>query len=150
MENQMNEALYDRPTGMGLVRHLQHQHSDPQTVVADAGMSLEDKRALLADWASDARAVRDHPALRQLNSGVVVEIDSILDALKGLDGIHDNQTSSATRAPDTKHLGRTAAEKSPLLWRFWDDDDDDPPPCPATAVPWRPLPILDAPGRIAA
>jgi hypothetical protein len=113
-------------------------------------MSLEDKRTMLADWASDARAVRNHPAFRQLDTGVVVDIDSILSALKRLDGTEADQTMFGINSPNTKHLGTLADEERRPLWKFWSDDDDDPPPCPAAAVPWRPRPMLDATGLMAA
>lgn len=59
----------------------------PDDIVDDATLSAAQKRAILASWASDARAVIDAPALRQLDNGDVVDIDTILDALKRLDGI---------------------------------------------------------------
>jgi hypothetical protein len=150
MENQMHEPILDHPTAIRRRRHLQHQHSDPFAVVADRNMSLEDKRATLADWASDARAVRDHPALRQLDNGVMVDIDRVLSALKRLDGSQSDQEMFRIRSHDTKHLGTLTEEERRPLWKFWDDDDDDPPPCPSAAVPWRPRPTLDATSLMAA
>jgi hypothetical protein len=150
MENQMNEHRLDQPTGKGSVHHLHPQHSEPGAVAADRNMSLEDKRAMLADWASDARAVRDHPALRQLDSGAVVDIDAVLSALKRLDSIQGDQTTFGIGSADSKHLERSADDRRKSLWNFWDDDDDDPPPCPAAAVPWKPRPILDATGLMVA
>jgi hypothetical protein len=146
MENQMNQLRLDQPTGMGTVRFHLQQPSDPYEVVEDLDMSVTDKRALLANWASDARAVRDHPALRQLDSGAVVNIDAILSALKRLDDIQDDQISST----DSKHPGRRLDGETRFPWKFWDDDDDDPPPCPAAAFPWKPRPMLDATGLMAA
>jgi hypothetical protein len=113
-------------------------------------MSLHDKRATLADWASDARAVRDHPALRQLDTGVVLDIDAILGALKRLDGTQEQHRAFNVRSPDSKHLGKSPDGERRWAWKFWEDDDDDPPPCPAAAVPWRPRPILDATGLMVA
>jgi hypothetical protein len=45
----------------------------------------EERRALLAFWASDIHAVRDCPALRQLDDGTVFHVDDIFDAMKSLD-----------------------------------------------------------------
>ena len=150
MENQMNEHGLDQTSGTGLVHFIRSRHSDPFAVVEDTGMSLEAKRAMLADWASDARAVRDHPALRQLDTGVVLDIDAILSALKRLDGIQEQHTAFNVGSPDSKHLGKNLEAEKRSLWKFWNDDDDDPPPGPAAAVPWRPRPILDATGLMVA
>ena len=58
----------------------------PHEVVSDPTMTTAEKRELLASWASDARAVPNLPALRQLDNGNLVTIDSLLRALKRLDG----------------------------------------------------------------
>jgi hypothetical protein len=45
------------------------------------------KRAILASWASDACAVENLPNWRKLpETGALVPLDDILDALRGLDG----------------------------------------------------------------
>ena len=55
-------------------------------VVADATLSLSEKRAILASWASDAAAVTSNPALRELaGTRRIVTIDEILEALSMLD-----------------------------------------------------------------
>jgi hypothetical protein len=150
MENQMNKHRLDQPSGVGLVHYLRPQHSDPSAIVEDPHMSLQDKRVTLADWASDARAVRDHPALRQLDTGVVLDIDAILGALKLLGGIQEQHNGFNVGSPDSNHLRRSPNGERLSAWKFWEDDDDDPPPCPAAAVPWRPRPILDATGLMVA
>lgn len=145
MEKQMSDPRLDQPEEFGVVHHLQRHHSDPFAVVADPGMSVEDKRAMLADWASDARAVRDYPALRRLDTGAVVDINSVLSALKQLDEIGaDHRNFLVKPHSGLRMVDRTDHEARPL-WQFWkDDDDDDPPPCPAAARPWKPRPLLDA------
>jgi hypothetical protein len=143
MEEQMSEPHLHRPTDLGTVYYFQRSHSDPMEVVNDRTMTTQQKREILADWASDRRAVRDYPALRRLDSGVLIEIDAVLSALKCLDGIRDDQARSTSQdsSPHPHHIG---PGRRPA-WAFWkDDDDDDPPPCPAAAVPWRPRPLLDA------
>lgn len=58
----------------------------PRDVLADLSLTTEEKRALLASWASDAAAVPCRPDLRaptELRSPVT--IDAILDALCRLD-----------------------------------------------------------------
>jgi hypothetical protein len=59
----------------------------PLDVVTHPELSLSEKRAILASWASDAAAVASCPALRA-PEGLKrpVTIDEVLDALKALDG----------------------------------------------------------------
>ena len=58
--------------------------SHPRDVVADPNLSLAEKRAILASWASDASAI----AALRAPDGVKapVHIDEILEALRALDG----------------------------------------------------------------
>jgi len=56
--------------------------------VSDPSLSLGEKRAILASWASDASAIASCPALRAPEGlRAPVEIDEILEALRSLDGI---------------------------------------------------------------
>jgi hypothetical protein len=58
----------------------------PRDVVNDPELTLNEKRAILASWASDACVVEVNPALRHAPGGQrPVSIDEILDALRGLD-----------------------------------------------------------------
>ena len=57
----------------------------PCDVVNDPDLSLNEKRAILASWASDACAVEAAPALRKAPSGRTVQFDEIMDALRLLD-----------------------------------------------------------------
>ena len=58
----------------------------PREVVGDVDLTLNEKRAILASWASDACAVEAAPALRR-PPGVdrPVPVDEILEALRALD-----------------------------------------------------------------
>ena len=59
----------------------------PKDVVLHPDLTLAEKRAILASWASDASAIASCPALRApkgLRAPVI--IDSILEALCELDG----------------------------------------------------------------
>ncbi len=58
----------------------------PTEVVDDPHMTVQEKRAILASWASDACAVEASPELRQPSPGAVVRFDDIMRALKQLDG----------------------------------------------------------------
>src|SRR5690242_3799612 len=57
----------------------------PMDVVNDPDMTVQEKRAILSSWASDACAVEASPDLRQPPSASVVHFDDIMDALKRLD-----------------------------------------------------------------
>ena len=58
----------------------------PMEVVNDPDMTTQEKRAILASWASDACAVEAAPDLRQPTGSSLVRFDDIMDALKRLDG----------------------------------------------------------------
>ncbi len=57
----------------------------PMDVVRDIDLTRNEKRAILASWASDACAVEAAPELRTNAAGKVVRWDEIMDALKMLD-----------------------------------------------------------------
>jgi hypothetical protein len=69
----------------------------PMDVVSDPDMTVQEKRAILASWASDACAVESAPDLRRPPSAPVVRFDDVLDALKQLD-------SEAAYAPQNGKL----------------------------------------------
>jgi hypothetical protein len=58
----------------------------PMDVVNDPDMTAQEKRAILASWASDACAVEAAPDLRRPPAAPTVRFDDIMDALKRLDG----------------------------------------------------------------
>ena len=59
----------------------------PRDVVAHPSLTLAEKRAILASWASDASAIASCPALRAPEGlKAPVSIDDILEALRALDG----------------------------------------------------------------
>ena len=58
----------------------------PNDVVAHPELSIAEKRAILASWASDAAAIASCPALRAPEGlKKPVTIDAILEALQALD-----------------------------------------------------------------
>ena len=66
-----------------------HPFTHPHQVLGHALLSRGEKRALLAEWASDAGSVEGRPEWRQIpGSGAVVVIDDILDAHRSLDHSH--------------------------------------------------------------
>ena len=72
----------------------------PMEVVADPDLTVHEKRAILASWASDACAVEAEPDVRQPPSAPLVRFDDIMDALKQLDG------EAATRPQYGKLINR--------------------------------------------
>lgn len=83
----------------------------PAAVVASPDLSREEKRAILASWASDAWAVESAPALRHCPGlvGHTVPLDDVLAALRALDPEEDgwrNAASDPSRAAKAVGLGR--------------------------------------------
>jgi hypothetical protein len=66
--------------------HPARAFQSPQQVLKDHDLTLAEKRAVLASWASDACAIEASPVLRQPPNGPVVTFDEIMDALRTLDG----------------------------------------------------------------
>src|SRR5512144_2985573 len=65
--------------------HPAKAFAHPIDVVRDNDLTLNEKRAILASWASDACAVEAAPELRISTAGKVVRWDEIMDALRMLD-----------------------------------------------------------------
>jgi hypothetical protein len=78
--------------------NLQH----PSEVLVHPDLNADERRAILAGWASDVHAVEDAPWLRQLENGARIPIDEILGALSQLD---DEPASAALR----RHCGFVTA-----------------------------------------
>ena len=104
----------------------------PEEVAGDPRLTLAEKRAVLASWASDARAVPDAPALRQLGNGAVVRVGDVLRMLESL----DEALEAGRPAPRPRRAARLRVRlpfRPRSGTRHWSDDDD-PPPCPAMAM----------------
>jgi hypothetical protein len=124
-------------------------YTHPSDVTSNPKLTTAEKRAVLASWISDARAVENAPSLRRLDSGAVVEVDSILQALVLLDELAPECREDSKRL----HLsGRSRNVLSRWMKRISpskgsNDNDDDPPPAPAgLGVPFRPKPLSPARG----
>ena len=66
--------------------HPAQAFSHPSDVVTDPDLTLNEKRAILASWASDACAVDSAPALRWPPNGArPIGFDDVMDALRDLD-----------------------------------------------------------------
>ena len=57
----------------------------PMEVVKDLDLATQEKRAILASWASDACSVESAPDLRHPPAAPPVRFDDVMDALKRLD-----------------------------------------------------------------
>ena len=78
-------------------------YKSPHDVLDDRHLTLQEQRAILSSWASDACAVESMPALRQIpGSPARVSFDEIMEALQRLDGLgHVRGIASASSLVDT-------------------------------------------------
>src|SRR5438128_3014317 len=67
--------------------HPASAFAHPSEVVNDPDLTLNEKRAILASWASDACAIESVPSLRRAptQGGKPVAFDDVMDALRALD-----------------------------------------------------------------
>jgi hypothetical protein len=82
----MTETAKRKDFDLDQLLHPAGAFRTPMDVVADPDLTLHEKRAILASWASDACAVEAAPDLRRPPASPVVRFDDIMDALKQLDG----------------------------------------------------------------
>ena len=85
--------------------HPAKAFAHPMDVVRDEDLTLNEKRAILASWASDACAIEAAPDLRVNSSRSVVRWDDIMDALRTLDKETENY------AKPLPHYKRVLARK---------------------------------------
>ena len=79
------ETSSDDKFDIDALLHPARAFAHPMDVVRDPDLTLNEKRAILASWASDACALEAAPDLRVTTSGRVVRWDDIMDALRTLD-----------------------------------------------------------------
>ncbi|WP_157100105.1 hypothetical protein [Rhodoplanes sp. Z2-YC6860] len=82
----MTETANRKEFDLDYLLHPAGAFRNPMDVVADPDMTVQEKRAILASWASDACAVEAAPDLRRPPAAPTVRFDDIMDALKRLDG----------------------------------------------------------------
>jgi hypothetical protein len=76
--------------------HPAQAFDHPSEVVNDPNLTLNEKRAILASWASDASAIEAAPSLRRVPGGKTpVRFDDVMDALLALDREAKQQRNSA-------------------------------------------------------
>jgi hypothetical protein len=78
--------------------HPAQAFEHPRRVAEDPDLTLNEKRAILASWASDACAIEAAPALRQApGTEHPVSFDDVMDALRMLDQQAGNHRSRPPR-----------------------------------------------------
>lgn len=90
--------------------HPANAFEHPMDVARDHDLTLNEKRAILASWASDACAVEAAPDLRATPTGRRVRWDDIMDALRLLDA----------QAADVPRVSRARSRR----WRRWRQSPD--------------------------
>jgi hypothetical protein len=99
--------------------HPASAFAHPMDVVRDPDLTLNEKRAILASWASDACALEAAPDLRLGSSGSVVSWDEIMDALRTLDKDYGKPLPHYKRVLAKKDAGLLRPRRS--RWRNRND-----------------------------
>jgi hypothetical protein len=94
----MSEQNTKREFDLDSLLHPARAFLHPSDVVRDPDLTLNEKRAILASWASDACAIEAAPALRQTPGGAAVSFDDVMEALRELD--------QQAREPQARHWKR--------------------------------------------
>jgi len=100
----------DNIVDLNAILHPSSVYDHPRDVLVDQTLSIGEKRAILASWASDAAAVMSNPALRELpGSHRSVTIDEVLEALSALDPGHKGPPGGKpSRIKSTARIGMAA------------------------------------------
>jgi hypothetical protein len=98
-EQHASSNLFDLDDLLHPARAFEH----PRDVIEDPDLTVNEKRAVLASWASDACAVEAAPALR-LAPGTdrTVSVDDILEALRELDKTQQSAGTARERRQDRR------------------------------------------------
>jgi len=81
----MSDRTNDDDFDIDELLHPANAFGHPSEVVNDPDLTLSEKRAILASWASDACAIEAAPELRARQGASPVRFDDIMDALRTLD-----------------------------------------------------------------
>jgi hypothetical protein len=86
----------DNASDLDQLFHPAQAFEHPSNVVNDPDLTLNEKRAILASWASDACAIEATPALRRSpGAGQPVHFDDVMEALRDLDRQTKESVASA-------------------------------------------------------
>jgi hypothetical protein len=93
--------------------HPAQAFEHPSHVVNDPDLTLNEKRAILASWASDACAIEAAPALRSAPGGKkTVRFDDVMEALRTLDKQAQQGGDDAARYRRVLRRGRLLSKRS--------------------------------------
>jgi hypothetical protein len=114
MRKDIDNALPEQATAAVSAAQLLHpakHFNHPREVLAAENMGKQEKRAILASWASDMFAIESVPALRLYpGTAEAVSYDEIIKALKHLDegeqgfSVSSNVQSGHRRRPQARRL----------------------------------------------
>jgi hypothetical protein len=86
MERCHSHDQFSDAADLDTLLHPSQAFGHPSEVVSHPDLTLNEKRAILASWASDACAMQAVPTLRRLPGGRhAVHFDEVMDALRALD-----------------------------------------------------------------
>lgn len=131
-DTEMTQTTSFPESGRPDARHIRPRSiwRRPDEVLEDAKMSRDEKRALLASWASDAHAVPGLPSMRRLEDGYLIEIDEILECLKRLDASDNPEPLKHPMLWPVPPQHWSREQRRVTRHRRRGDDGDDEPPCP--------------------
>jgi hypothetical protein len=121
MEDRARKLTGSSEFDLDTLLHPASAFAHPMDVVRDADLTLNQKRAILASWASDACAVEAAPDLRANASGSAARWDEIMDALRILNG------EAEKYGKPLPHYKRVLARKSADGWRSRNRNDQGRP-----------------------
>jgi hypothetical protein len=103
-------VLLSKDAEVDQLLHPSRFYARPADVVADDLLTVEERRAILSSWASDACAVDSNPLLRQPPfAQAPVTFDEIMDALQQLDRIECSRRPQLAGLPSGgRHTGTGA------------------------------------------
>jgi hypothetical protein len=108
----------DDALDLNALLHPAQAFAQPSDVVNDPDLTLNEKRAILASWASDACAVESEPAWRRApNGGRLISFDDVMDALRELD-------RQASDAAVTQRYRRVLRKHRLFRRHSWRDQND--------------------------
>jgi hypothetical protein len=105
--SQIASSRIDAGFDLEALLHPAQAFAHPLAVVNDADLTLNEKRAILASWASDACAVEAAPELRHPPGGRIIRFEEVMDALRMLD-----QQATASMKPEP-HYRRVLKNRIP-------------------------------------
>jgi hypothetical protein len=97
--------------------HPAQAFSHPADVVNDPDLTLNEKRAILASWASDACAIESVPALRRAptKGGRPVVFDDVMDALRALDAVRRKPAAVTVASCASAGFSAAAAARAAIF-----------------------------------